>query len=160
MRQWLGWLLIAWILLVCTLALIAYGDPAGAPTLDQRAEAIASQLRCPVCQGESIAESQADIAVAIRGLIRTDLRAGESPDRITAFLLSRYPNISLSPSTTGAGSIAWLAPPLLLLGGVVLVGALVVDWLRTGRNFPGAPRAAYVARVRTELAAEEAARAD
>lgn len=154
MRRWLGWIAIGWLLLICTLALAAYGGTSSAQSLDQRTEEIASQLRCPVCQGETIAESQADIAVSIRALIRRDARAGQSSDRITAFLLSRYPNISLEPSTSGIGSIAWLAPPLLLLGGSGLLLTLVADWRGRAKRTPAAAGATYLERVRDEIASE------
>jgi cytochrome c-type biogenesis protein CcmH/NrfF len=88
-------------------------------------------------------------------LIRKDLAAGESQDQIKAFLLARYPSISLAPSTSGLGQVAWLAPPLLIIGGVALLLTLVTDWRRRGRGASNRADAVYLARVRADLAAGE-----
>ncbi|MGH2443008.1 MAG: cytochrome c-type biogenesis protein [Chloroflexota bacterium] len=151
MRRRLGWIAIAWLVLVCAVALLAYGNASAQTSLDQRTQQLAGQLKCPVCQGESVADSQSDISKAIRGLIRKDLASGESPATITSFLLARYPNISLAPSTSGIGSIAWIAPPLLLLGGLGLLATLVIDWRTRGGSAPST-NALYLERVRAELA--------
>jgi cytochrome c-type biogenesis protein CcmH len=142
------------MLFVGAIALVAYGGAPRAATLDERVHALAAQLRCPVCAGETIADSNADISVAIRRLIRRDLAAGESPDQIKAYLLSRYPDISLAPSTSGLGQVAWLAPPLLVIGGIALLLTLLTDWRRRGRGAEGA-NPAYLARVQAEVAAGE-----
>src|SRR6202011_3736308 len=106
---------------------------------------------CPVCQGETIADSNADISVAIRRLIRKELAAGQSPDQIKGYLMARYPTISLAPSTSGVGSVAWLAPPLLVIGGIGLLLTLVTDWRNRGRGATDTARAIYLARVRAEV---------
>lgn len=152
MRRWLGWIAIAWLLGLCALALLAYGGSAGAQSLDGRTQGIASQLRCPVCQGESVADSQADVARSMRAFIRRELTQGIAADRIKAELLARYPGISLSPSTSGVGSVAWFAPPLLLVAGCGLLGTLVLDWRGRGRTGDSTSRSDYVARVRAEVA--------
>ncbi len=166
MRRWLGWLAIAWLLIVCAVALLAYGGTTAHASLYDRTQSLAAQLRCPVCEGQSVADSQSDIARGIRGLIQRDLARGESEGQIKAFLLARYSNISLAPSTSGIGTVAWLAPPLLVLGGLGLVLTLVVDWRTRGRRAGSRPpnvtptSAIYVERVRAELAADEAGTRD
>ena len=151
----LGWISIGLLLFVCAVALVAYGGTSRAATLDERVHGLAAELRCPVCQGETVADSNAAISVVIRHLIRKDLAAGKSPDQIKAYLLTRYPSISLAPATSGIGQIAWLAPPLLAIGGVALLLTLVTDWRRRGRAPPAGTSAAYLARVRAEVAAVE-----
>lgn len=154
MRRWLGWIAIAWLLAVCALALVAYGSPAAAVTLDDRTRAVAVQLRCPVCQGESVADSPSGIAESMRSLIRQRLQSGQSPEAIKAYLVSRYGNwILLAPPSSGIGSLAWLAPPLLLLGGFALLATLVADWRSRGRTRETGGRSAYLERVRSELVA-------
>ena len=153
MRRWLGWIAIGWLLAVCALALVAYGSPAQATSLDDRTRAIAQQLRCPVCQGESVADSPAPISKAIRLSIRQRLTHGQSPAAIKAYFVSRYGNwILLAPPASGVGNVAWLAPPLFLLGGIGLVLTLVMDWRTRGRK-PPAPggKDVYLERVRAEL---------
>lgn len=158
-RQWLCWIAIVWLLALCGLALVAYGSPQSHPTLEGRVRSVGLQLRCPACQGESVADADTDVARDIRTVIRRRLAAGESEDQVQQYLLSRYPNIRLAPSTSGIGSIAWLAPPLLILGGIGLLIILVTDWRTKGRRVAepgpgyGATRREYLERVRAELAA-------
>lgn len=156
MRRWLGWVAIAWLLTLCALVLIAYGSPSHTASLDDRTRSVAQGLRCLVCQGESVADSPSGFAAGIRGLIRRDLRAGQTPDQIDAFLVSRYGDrILMAPPNAGIGRIAWLAPPLLVVGGLALLLALIVDWRRRGRAPLTSARQEYLERVRAELAAGE-----
>jgi cytochrome c-type biogenesis protein CcmH len=152
MRRWLGWIAIAWMLAICGVIFLAYGHSTSRPTLDQRTRALAAQLRCPICHGESVADSTTDIARSIRALIRQRLSTGESPDAIERYLTSRYGNsIVLAPPTSGVGSIAWFAPLLLLLGGLGLLVTLVADW-RSRSTAPAGESLQYLQRVRAEVA--------
>jgi cytochrome c-type biogenesis protein CcmH len=154
MRRWLGWIAIAWLLLLCGLALLAYGNPAPRASLSDRTMAVARDLRCLVCQGESVADSPSGFSQGIRGEIRRRLKAGQTPDQIKSFLISKYGDrILLAPPTSGIGDFAWLAPPVLVLAGAILLVMLVLDWRQRGRG-PSAPvRDEYLERVRAELAA-------
>lgn len=155
MRRWLGWVAIAWLLALCGLALVAYGDRTSPASLNDRTRAVAQQLRCLVCQGESVADSPSGFAQGIRALIHRRLAAGQTPDQIDAYLVSRYGDrILMAPPQQGIGSIAWLAPPLLVLGGLGLLATLILDWRHRGRSVPTA-REEYLERVRAELAAGE-----
>src|SRR5947209_4148219 len=156
MRRWLGWIAIGWLLILGTVAVLAYGGRTDPPSLDARTLSVASGLRCLVCEGESVAESPSGFARNVRALIRRQLQAGETPGAIQSYLVSKYTDsILLAPPKGGLGSLAWLAPPLLLLGGLGLLVTLILDWRRRGRNATGTGRrSAYVDRVRAELAAE------
>ena len=155
MRRWLGWVAIVWLIALCAVGLAAYGNPPASTSLADRTQALAQQLRCLVCQGESVADSPSDLARAIRGLIRDQLAQGRSPDQIKRYLVTRYGDrILLAPPASGIGGFAWLAPPLLLLGGVGLLLTLAADWRRRGRAPATRGSAAYLARVRAELATE------
>ncbi|HZU13752.1 MAG TPA: cytochrome c-type biogenesis protein CcmH [Chloroflexota bacterium] len=154
MRRRLGWIAIAWLVAICALALAVYGSAPVHAGLDERTTAVASQLRCLVCQGESVADSPSGFAAGIRALIRRDLRAGETPAQIESFLVSRYGNrILMAPQSGGIGQIAWLAPPLLVLGGLGFVLTLIFDWRNRGRT-PVLVADSYLERVRAELAEE------
>ena len=153
MRRYLGWLTIAWVLVIVAVLLFGYGAKSGATSLDSRVNSLAAQLRCPACQGESVADSNSDVAASIRGVIRQRMQQGESDQQITNFLESRYPGISLAPSTSGIGRLAWIAPPLLILGGLGLLAALVANWRSRSEREPVIVDQEYVRRVRSELAA-------
>lgn len=76
---------------------------------------IAAQLRCAVCQNESVAESHADLARDMRALIREQLAAGRSEEEIVAFFRQRYGDyVLMRPPAEGAGTLLWIAPALLL----------------------------------------------
>ncbi len=156
MRRRLGWIAIGWLLALCALALFAYGNPNAHPTLDARARSLAGQMRCLVCQGESVADSPSGFAQGVRDSIRRQLAAGKSDDQVKAFFIDKYGHeILLSPPTSGLGSVAWLAPPLLVLGGLGLLATLVIDWRSRGGR-PAGVKETYLERVRVELAADSA----
>jgi len=94
------------------------------PRLEARARALSAQLRCMVCQNESIDESHADLARDLRVLVRERLRAGDSDDKIRAFLVRRYGDfILLKPPFKLETWLLWGAPFLILLagGGIIFV---------------------------------------
>jgi cytochrome c-type biogenesis protein CcmH len=94
------------------------------PRLEARARALSVQLRCLVCQNESIDESHADLARDLRVLVRERLQAGDSDDQIRAFLVRRYGDfILLKPPFKLETWLLWGAPFLILLagGGVIFI---------------------------------------
>ncbi|MDQ2742153.1 MAG: cytochrome c-type biogenesis protein CcmH [Chloroflexota bacterium] len=154
MRRWLGWIAIGGLLLLCAVALAAYGSSSRPASLDDRARAVEQQLRCPSCQGESVADSPSDIAKAMRVEIRQDLAHGESSSQVETFFVQRYGDwILLAPPASGVGRFAWLAPPLLLLIGLGLLVTSIAGWRGRGAA-AGTAGEQYLARVRAELAAE------
>lgn len=94
-----------------------------APGLDERARAIESQLRCPTCQGLSIADSPATSATQMRALVREQLASGASDDEVRAFFVARYGRwILLEPPASGIDLALWLVPALIVtIGGVLVV---------------------------------------
>lgn len=92
------------------------------PAQEASAKALMETLRCVVCQGQSIADSDADMAGSMRALVRGRIAAGESPASIRAWLIRRYGTyVSYDPPLSALTWPLWLAPPLLLLAGVWLV---------------------------------------
>jgi cytochrome c-type biogenesis protein CcmH len=86
------------------------------------AQALMGELRCLVCQGQSIADSDAELAGDMRDLVRRRIAAGEKPDAIRSWLIERYGTwISYKPTTEPAAWPLWLAPVALLLVGVWLI---------------------------------------
>jgi cytochrome c-type biogenesis protein CcmH len=97
--------------------------------LESRTAAVASTLRCPVCQGESIQDSPAELAQQMRAIVKERLRAGESPAQIQAYFMSKYGEwILLEPRKTGLNLLLYALPIVLVVGGLVLVSVLVKRW--------------------------------
>lgn len=89
---------------------------------EAQAEALMEQIRCLVCQGQSIADSDAELAGDMRDLVRRRIAAGEKPASIRAWLIQRYGTwISYEPTAEPAAWPLWLAPFLLLLVGALLI---------------------------------------
>jgi cytochrome c-type biogenesis protein CcmH len=89
---------------------------------EARAEALMEQIRCLVCQGQSIADSDAELAGDMRDLVRRRIAAGQNPAEIRAWLIQRYGTwISYKPTDEPAAWPLWLAPLALLLVGAWLI---------------------------------------
>ncbi len=103
------------------------------PTLEARARAISKQLRCMVCQNESIDESGAPLARDLRLLVRQRIMAGDTDAQIINFLVSRYGEfVLLKPPLSWNTLALWGAPPALLVLGILMI--VVVERRRaTGR---------------------------
>jgi len=94
------------------------------PKQEARAQALMEELRCLICQGQSIADSDADLAGDMRDLVRRRIAAGERPDDIRAWLIERYGDwISYRPTAEPIAWPLWSAPFILLIfGGVIVAG--------------------------------------
>ena len=97
------------------------GETFSDPAMEARARAMQRQLRCLVCQGESIDESGSPLAADLRRLVREQMVAGKSDDQIREFLVARYGDfILMKPPLQPDTWLLWLAPFLVLgAGGVV-----------------------------------------
>ena len=92
------------------------------PRQEARAQALMQELRCLVCQGQSIADSDAELAGDMRDLVRRRIAAGEKPAAIRSWLIQRYGTwISYKPTAEPAAWPLWLAPLALLLIGAWLI---------------------------------------
>jgi cytochrome c-type biogenesis protein CcmH len=89
------------------------------PRLEARARALSAELRCLVCQNQSIAESNADLAVDLRRQINEQIAAGRTDGEIVDFMVQRYGDFVLyRPPFKAATLLLWLGPALLLLAGL------------------------------------------
>jgi cytochrome c-type biogenesis protein CcmH len=89
------------------------------PALEARARDISRDIRCPVCQGETIDDSNAPISRDLRLIIRERLVAGDTDQEVVAFIVERYgEGVLFNPPAEGANLILWLAGPALLLAGI------------------------------------------
>lgn len=97
--------------------------------LDTRAAEVAAELRCPICRAQSVLESPVDLARDMRATIRDKLAAGESPEQIKAYFVSRYgESVLLQPPARGFNLLVYLLPLLALLVGGWLVARSIGRW--------------------------------
>ncbi len=124
-RFWHGLVLLLALLLV-PVAGLAVSDPAemlSNPAQETRAEAIGVQLRCLVCQNESIEDSGADLARDLRHVVRVHVAQGESDRQIIAWMVERYGNfIRLRPPFNAMTLLLWGMPLLALALGAMAAG--------------------------------------
>jgi cytochrome c-type biogenesis protein CcmH len=110
-------------------------DALADPVQEARARALQKELRCLVCQGESLDESNASLAVDLRRLIRERIKAGQSNAQIKDFLVSRYGDfILMNPPFEQRTYALWLTP-----FGVLILGAGIAIWvvMRARKSPPG-----------------------
>ncbi len=92
------------------------------PLQEAEATALMEELRCLVCQGQSIADSDAELAGDMRAMVRQRIAAGESPEKVRSWLVERYGNwVSYRPPVEPVTWPLWAAPILLLIAGAWLL---------------------------------------
>ena len=125
--------------------------------LEERVRAISSELRCVVCQNLSVADSPAEMAVQMRGIVREQLKAGRTPDEIRTYFVSKYGEwVLLAPPAHGFNLTVWILPFAVLLAGLGFAAWYLRRWSRRTPDDPGeAPDPELLARVRAEAAASE-----
>ncbi len=114
-------ILLASLVLAFATPVFAALDPAEVlddPVLEQRARGLSTQLRCMVCQNQSIDDSNAELARDLRILVRERLVEGDTDEEVIQFVVSRYGEyVLLQPLFNARNAILWGAPILLLLAG-------------------------------------------
>ncbi|WP_367622042.1 cytochrome c-type biogenesis protein [Thalassospira marina] len=139
-----GPLLLAMLALVMTLSF--YARPAFAvnpdemlsdPVLESRARVISEELRCLVCQNQSIDDSDADLAHDLRVLVRERLLAGDTNDQAIDYIVARYGDyVLLNPPFKPDTYILWASPFILLILATLAVIGFYRRKKRDGRNTP------------------------
>ncbi|MBI3028648.1 MAG: cytochrome c-type biogenesis protein CcmH [Candidatus Rokubacteria bacterium] len=128
------------------------------PDLDEQVRLVAAQLRCPVCQNLSVADSPSEMAREMRGVIREQLQAGKTVEEIKAYFLSKYGDwILLSPRPRGLSLLVWIGPFAAAAAGIAVAVLAVRRWARRARareRPAGDP--ALVARVRQDAFSPDA----
>lgn len=117
--------------LLCMLMLVLLSSAAGAreaapgatdPALEREVMTISSELRCLVCQNQSIAESNAPLAVDLRNQVRKQLKEGRTSSEIRAYMVERYGDFVLyRPPLNTITLLLWLGPLLLMVTGLVVL---------------------------------------
>ena len=134
----LGWLLPVLVILAASRLAVAVEpkEMLRDPALEARAREISRELRCVVCQNESIDESDADLAHDLRVLVRERLTAGDSDQQVVQFIVDRYGDfVLLRPPVKPATYLLWASPAILLL----IAAAIIAFYLRRHRRAGAAP---------------------
>jgi cytochrome c-type biogenesis protein CcmH len=136
----IGWSLLLAVLLAGPALAVLPGERLADPALEARARNLSRELRCLVCQNETIDDSNASLAHDLRVLVRERLQAGDTDDQVLRYLRARYGDyVLLDPPVERATWLLWFGPPaVLLLGGTILV-------LTRRRSDPGPARPLDVA---------------
>ena len=104
-----------------------------APELEQRYQALSAELRCPKCQNQNIADSNAPIAQDLRRILYEQLEAGATDAEILDYMVARYGEfVRYRPAFSTATAVLWLAPLILLL-----LAAAVAAWVMRRGGKPG-----------------------
>jgi cytochrome c-type biogenesis protein CcmH len=129
-RKW-AWLAVAVVALVVLVAGATRSPTEG--TSDDRMFAIAAEMKCMQCVGESVANSQAPLAIQMRAEIMRQMRAGKSDDEIYNYFADRYgQEVLLNPSGSGFASLVWIVPVVVVAVGLMGVGLAVTRRRRGG----------------------------
>ena len=119
------------------------------PTLEERAQEIGRSLMCPVCPGETIEQSQAELAKQMRAIVREKLASGETRQEVLDFFVDRYnEDVLAAPPKSGFNLVAW-GIPVLGIAAAMATLALVLRGMR--RNTIGVSVAKEGARVEADL---------
>lgn len=114
-------------LLLLMLALPAYAKEAAPaaqdPALEQRVMRLTSELRCLVCQNQSLADSHADLAIDLKNQVRSQMQAGKSDAEIREYMVARYGDFVLyKPPLKSTTALLWAGPFVLLAAGGLALG--------------------------------------
>ena len=131
MKRWLPWLALATVLIVALAAGRSSGS--GHESVDGRVRGITSEIRCPECESQSVADSNATASVALRDEVRRRVVAGQSDKTIYAFVVGKYgEQILLKPKATGISGVVWVLPVAVLI--CALAGLVTVFRRRAARS--------------------------
>ena len=122
------------VLLIGVVWLVTAISAAQPKSLDERTLEVARQIQCPVCNGESVADSPSLKASEMRAVIRQQLTEGRSEQQVLAYFSSVYgSDILESPPQQGFTSLIWIMPALMLLAGAIAVVTIAREWQKQAR---------------------------
>lgn len=157
MKNRFGWLALG----LALLAVVVIGGVRARPVegnSDDRLFALAAQLKCITCVGESVAGSQSSFAVAARGEIKRQMAIGKSDDEILASFSGSYPGVLLNPPNTGWASVVWVVPPVVFGLALAAVIGKIRQSAAARATSDAAPSDEDVALVDSMLAARDTER--
>lgn len=161
------------VLLIGVVWLVTAVSAAQPKSLDQRTLEVARQIQCPVCNGESVADSPSQKASEMRAVIRQQLAEGRSEQQVLSYFSDVYGSEILeSPPQQGFTSLIWIMPVLMLLAGALAVVTIAREWQKAAKvagvkseehvadatgdvTLSAEERQALTALLRSEVAADE-----
>ena len=136
MRRLLAAAFLSLSLAAPAFALVSPSERLPDPEQEARAREISKELRCLVCQNQSIDDSDAELAGDLRRIVRERIAAGDTDEEVLDFVVARYGEfVLMTPRFKPATWVLWFTPGLVLLGG----GAVAVLFLRRKRGETAAP---------------------
>lgn len=124
-----GWVVLGLSLIACIIVAGVRAAPVEG-TSDDRLFALAAQLKCETCIGESVAGSSSQFAVAARGEIKRQMQIGKSDDEILASFVEPYgEDVLLNPPNSGLASLVWILPSLAAGLAILGVGMAIRKWV-------------------------------
>jgi len=153
MRRWLTWAALGALVVVMLTVLVVRSQPSDSP--ESRARRLERELACPVCTGESVAESNAPEARAIRDDIRDRIDDGQSDGEIRNAYASVYgERVLLNPEDGGLALVVWGLPVVVFVAGAAGLVVVVRRWSRAPRLVASPEDEVLVARVREQEEAD------
>jgi cytochrome c-type biogenesis protein CcmH len=140
--RWLQRLIVVVVVLASPYAMAVQPDEIlPNPAQEARARELSKQLRCMVCQNQSIDDSDAPLARDLRLLVRERLQAGDNNQQVLDFLVQRYGEfVLLRPRLGWRTALLWLTPPVLLIGGGLVLFVLARRRSRNGAAAMATPQ--------------------
>ncbi len=132
-----------WVGLVLVVSAVVFGVVGGCVreedlTTDQRVYQLSTQLMCPVCDGQTLDQSQAQLSLDMQEVIRRKVEDGESNAEIREYFVERYGEVVLaSPDAGGFNLVVWVMPVVIFVGGALLVGNAFLNMRRQRRSGNG-----------------------
>jgi cytochrome c-type biogenesis protein CcmH len=127
MRRWLPWAALVAVVVVA-LAVGTFDRESGGRSDADRAQALAESFRCPTCRGQSVADSDAPAAQAIRQQIDRQIDEGSSDAEIRDYVLSRYPRSEQVPPRSGLAGLIWVLPVAAVVIALAVLGFAFRRW--------------------------------
>jgi cytochrome c-type biogenesis protein CcmH len=147
MRRWVPWVALGALVIALVAVIVVRSQPSD--SAESRARRLERELACPVCTGESVAESNAPEARAIRDDIRDRIDAGESDGEIRRAYTSVYgERVLLNPDDRGLALVVWGLPVVAFVAGAAGLVLVLRRWSRAPRMHASADDEVLVARVR------------
>jgi cytochrome c-type biogenesis protein CcmH len=134
-QHWWAWAILG-VAVVVLLVVGARSTPTAGYSED-RLVSVAGQMKCLACSGESVANSQAPLAIEMRRVIGTQMRQGRTDDEILSYFAARYgAKVLLTPSASGLVSLVWVIP--VVVAAAAIAGLMVAfgHWRRMATNGP------------------------